>query len=241
LATSKRLCGGATFRRLLLGAAAILLGAMALSWTGSGAGLSLGALAVTGACLAWGIDNNLTRKLSGSDPVQIAMVKGLVAGVTNLAIGLALGGGFPAPALTLAAGALGFIGYGVSLVLFVVSLRHLGAARTGAYFSTAPFVGAVAAILLLRDPVTVQLAIAAVLMAVGVYLHLTEAHEHEHAHPLLEHEHRHTHDEHHHHEHAPEDPVGEPHSHWHRHERLTHKHPHYPDIHHRHDHKHEAA
>jgi hypothetical protein len=132
--------------------------------------------------------------------------------------------------------AVGFLGYGVSLVLFVLGLRHLGTARTAAYFSTAPFVGAVLAVAMLSDPLSLRLIGAGVLMAFGLYLHLRESHSHVHHHAAMEHEHRHTHDEHHQHEHGAGDPPGEPHSHRHRHEPMTHQHPHYPDLHHRHDH-----
>jgi drug/metabolite transporter (DMT)-like permease len=191
---------------------------------------------IAGACLAWGIDNNLTRKLSSADPVQSAMLKGLAAGTVNLVLALLQGAGLPPGGTVLAAGVVGFLGYGVSLVLFVLALRHLGSARTGAYFSLAPFVGAVLAVLMLGEPLTLQLLIAGGVMAVGLWLHLAERHEHEHRHAAMEHEHRHTHDEHHRHVHRPDDPSEEPHTHWHRHEPLRHKHPHYPDLHHRHEH-----
>ena len=223
-------------RRLLAGAAAILAGAAILAWQGGPQGLGWGGVAIAGACLAWGIDNNLTRKLSAADPVEIAMLKGLAAGGVNLALALVAGAALPAPGTIAAAALLGFFGYGVSLVLFVLGLRHLGAARTGAYFSTAPFLGALLAVLLLGEPLTVQLTAAGLLMAAGVYIHLTEAHEHEHTHEALEHAHRHVHDMHHQHEHGPGDPAGEPHAHPHRHLPLVHKHPHYPDLHHRHAH-----
>lgn len=225
-------------RRLLLGAAAILAGAALLSLHGGSGGIGLGALAIAGACLAWGVDNNLTGKLSAADPVQIAFIKGLAAGTMNLVLALAMGAQLPMIGVILAAAMIGFLGYGVSLVLFVLALRHLGTARTGAYFSTAPFFGAALAVLIFAEPVTVRLVAAGVLMAIGVYLHLTEAHDHEHAHRLLEHEHRHVHDAHHHHAHGPKDPLGEPHSHWHRHLPMIHKHPHYPDLHHRGGHGH---
>jgi len=223
-------------RRLLVGAAAILAGAGVLSWQGGPAGFGLGALLVAAACLAWGIDNNLTRKLSASDPIALALVKGAVAGTVNLALALAGGAAMPGPGLVAAAGVVGFLGYGVSLALFVLALRHLGAARSGAYFSTAPFVGAVLAIVVLGEAPTPALVAAGCLMALGVYLHLTEAHAHEHAHDALAHDHRHVHDEHHRHEHGPDVPAGEPHSHPHVHAPLTHRHPHYPDLHHRHRH-----
>ncbi len=124
----------------------------------------------------------------------------------------------------------------MSLVFFVLALRSLGSARTGAYFSTAPFVGAAASLLLFREQPSERFVAAAGLMALGVWLHLSERHQHKHTHEAIEHEHMHLHDEHHQHAHAAEDPPGEPHSHPHRHEPLTHTHVHYPDIHHRHGH-----
>lgn len=222
-------------RRLVLGAASILTGALLLSWEGR-ASFQWGALLIAGACLSWGIDNNLTRKLSSADPVQIAMLKGLVAGTVNIALALAQRTGTPRLAATIAIGIVGFFGYGISLMLFVLGLRHLGTARTGAYFSLAPFVGALLSVLLLHDPVSVRLFVAGSLMAFGLWLHLSERHEHEHRHEAMEHEHSHIHDEHHQHSHRPTDPPGEPHTHVHRHEPFIHRHPHYPDLHHRHDH-----
>jgi drug/metabolite transporter (DMT)-like permease len=223
-------------RRLLAGAAAILGGAVLLSWQGGPDEFGWGAAAIAGACLAWGLDNNLTRRLSAADPVQIAMIKGLAAGAVNLILALAAGAQLPSAVAIGGAALIGFIGYGISLVLFVLGLRHLGAARTGAYFATAPFIGALVAIALLGEAVTLQLILAGLLMAIGLYLHLAEAHEHEHRHEAFEHEHRHAHDAHHQHSHGPGDPEGEPHSHAHRHLPLVHKHPHYLDLHHRHGH-----
>jgi len=224
-------------RRIALGMAAITLGGLVLSWGGRlEVGVPWGVLAIAGACLAWGIDNNLTRRVSAGDPVQIALIKGLVAGAVNFTIALAMGAHVPAFSTVTMAALLGFFGYGVSLTLFVLALRHIGTARTGAYFSLAPFVGALISVLILRDSLTLQFLIAAVLMGIGVWLHLTERHAHEHRHDPLEHEHRHIHDEHHQHEHDDGAPLGEPHSHPHRHERMVHRHHHYPDIHHRHAH-----
>lgn len=222
-------------RRLLLGAFAILAGAVVLSWQGWGS-FDWGALLIAGACLCWGIDNNLTRRLSSADPVQIAMIKGLVAGSVNCGLAWALGAALPGAGVVAMTAVVGLLGYGVSVALFVLALRHLGAARTGAYFALAPFVGAVLAVGLLDEAVTWQLIMAGGLMAVGLWLHLTERHEHLHAHEVLEHDHLHRHDAHHQHGHGPTDPPGEPHSHWHRHEPLVHSHPHYPDLHHRHRH-----
>ena len=224
--------------RVALGMAAIVAGSVVLTWQGNLAMRGIiGPLAIAGACLAWGVDNNFTQKVSAGDPVQIAMLKGLIAGAVNLGIGLALGSRLPPMRVTADALVLGFLSYGLSLVLFVLALRRLGTARTGAYFSTAPFVGAIASLVLFRDSLTPSLAIAGICMAIGVWLHATERHEHEHLHEPFEHEHLHVHDAHHQHEHSADDPAGEPHSHAHRHERLAHAHAHYPDIHHRHAHE----
>lgn len=224
-------------RRVAVGMALLVLGAAVLAWSGQPTLSALtGPAAITGACFLWGVDNNLTRKVSLADPLEIVAWKGLVAGPTNLLIGFWAGGNLPAPDVIALAGIVGFLGYGVSLALFVLALRDLGTARAGAYFSTAPFIGAVVAIALLGDPWTLQITAAGMLMALGVWLHLTEHHEHTHEHDPLLHDHAHTHDEHHQHEHGPDDPAGEPHSHAHRHVWIRHAHPHVPDMHHVHRH-----
>ncbi|MEQ1902213.1 MAG: EamA family transporter [Devosia sp.] len=220
-------------RRLLLGAAAILAGALVVSFQG-GMTFDGGGLLVAAACLCWGIDNNLTRNISAADPLQITAIKGLVAGAVNLSLAALLRATWPDAACMTLAGLAGFVGIGLSLVLFVRALRQLGAARTSAYYSVAPFVGALAGLGLFGEPLTPQLVAAGVLMAFGVWLHVSERHVHEHVHPVLEHEHLHVHDIHHQHSH--EGPVTVPHSHPHRHEPMRHSHPHYPDLHHRHDH-----
>jgi drug/metabolite transporter (DMT)-like permease len=224
-------------RRIALGMLAIVAGAVTLNWAPVDARIDpWGAGAIALACLAWAIDNNLTRKISLADPVQIAAIKGAIAGPTALAIGLAAGGALPAAGGALAALATGFLGYGASLVLFILALRHLGTARAGAYFSTAPFVGAAVAVPLLGEPITTGLLLAGALMALGVWLHLSERHEHTHEHPELAHAHRHSHDEHHDHPHEPGVDPREPHSHFHVHRPLRHAHGHAPDSHHRHTH-----
>jgi drug/metabolite transporter (DMT)-like permease len=196
------------------------------------------AAAVLAACGLWALDNNFTRKVALADASWVACVKGSVAGTTNLLLAFALGASVPAWPLTLAAMAVGLLAYGVSLTLFVVGLRHLGASRAGAYFSVAPFVGAMVAVLLLGEPLSWPLAAAAVLMALGVWLHLTEQHGHMHDHAALEHEHAHTHDAHHQHAHDPAsgDVAPQRHTHRHQHTPLQHSHAHFPDAHHRHRH-----
>jgi drug/metabolite transporter (DMT)-like permease len=183
----------------------------------------------------WALDNNLTRHLSARNPFVIARLKGLCAGCTTLLAAVVLGYSLPATGAIGFALLLGAFSYGASLVLFVYALRHLGAARTGAFFGTAPFIGGTVALIVLAEPLTWTLGAAGVLMAVGVWLILREAHEHEHAHDDLCHEHLHTHDEHHRHEH-PECEDEERHSHEHAHRMLAHTHAHVPDLHHRHGH-----
>lgn len=214
---------------LLLGAGAMLV------WAPQAAvPVSLHALAVLAACLLWGLDNNLTRRISLADPYAIAMWKGLCAGVVNTAAGLLLAPATPGGSWLIALG-VGALGYGASLVLYVLAMRHLGAARTAAHFGTAPFFGAALSIVLLGEPVTTVLAAAFALTAAATWLLLSERHEHEHHHEALEHEHRHVHDLHHQHVHQGD--VGpEPHSHPHRHEPMRHEHPHFPDPHHGHRH-----
>lgn len=223
-------------RRVMLGMALIVCGGALLGWQGGSLAFSWPALAVAGACLCWGIDNNLTRKISAGDAVKIAAVKGLVAGAVNLGISLVLGAALPAPNAAAAAALLGLAGYGVSLALFVVALRHLGTARTGAYFSTAPFIGAALSFALLGESPDAAFWIAALLMGSGVALHLAERHEHAHTYERMTHVHAHVHDEHHRHRHDADADPGEPHVHSHEHEPVSHEHPHYPDIHHRHSH-----
>jgi drug/metabolite transporter (DMT)-like permease len=222
--------------RIAAGMLLITAGALVLAWPGAGVRLDKGALLVAGACLAWAVDNNLTRRVSGGDPVLIAALKGTAAGAVNLAIARAVGAELPAMSAAVGILLVGLLGYGLSLALFVLALRDLGAARTCAYFAIAPFVGALAAVAALGEPLTVQLDAGGVLMLAGVWLHVTEHHEHEHVHEGLEHDHLHRHDEHHQHSHDPGVSPAEPHSHPHVHAPLRHSHPHYPDLHHRHRH-----
>lgn len=225
-------------RRILLGLAAIVAGAVVLSVpTVVEFGSPLPALAVLAACLAWAVDNNLTRKVALNDTTWLAAVKGAVAGPANLVLGFLVGAQLPAPGAIGAAMAVGFVAYGVSLALFIFGMREVGAARAGAYFSVAPFFGAVLA-LTLGEAVSWPLALAGALMALGVWLHLTERHTHAHHHDPTTHDHWHTHDVHHQHTHVDGSAVGDGagHRHEHAHDALTHDHPHYPDAHHPHRH-----
>ena len=225
-------------RRIVWGMVAIVAGGVALGWQSdsSAQGTFIGPVLIALACLCWAIDNNLTRKVSASDALFIASLKGLLAGTVNTALAITMGAALPHFATLAATMAVGLLGYGTSLVLFVLALRGLGTARTGAYFSTAPFLGAVVAVSVFSETTSVAFWIAAALMGLGVWLHLTEHHAHEHLHDVQEHEHEHVHDAHHQHAHGFDGFETAQHSHRHTHFPIQHSHPHYPDIHHRHVH-----
>ena len=230
-------CRESTSRRLIIGMLANFAGGVVLAWSPQDVRLvSSGTLLVAAACVCWGIDNNLTRSLSALDPELLEAIKGLGAGATSLACAAALSQALPSLAGVLSAAAVGLLGYGISVALFIYGLSQLGTARTGAYFAVAPFVGAAVGNVVFREPVTWQIAVAATLMAIGLYLHLSEQHAHTHEHEPLEHEHSHRHDEHHAHSHTEELDESDEHSHVHRHALLAHRHRHFPDLHHRHRH-----
>ncbi len=222
-------------RRIAGGMIAIVAGAVVMSWPEDARfSTLLPALSVVGACLSWGIDNNLTCKVSHVDATWIASIKGFAAGSVNMCLAMILGADWPPLSSIMGILLVGCFSYGISLILFVVGLRHLGTARTGAYFSIAPFFGAALAIPLLGESVGPRFVIAGILMAFGIWLHLTERHEHAHSHEAIDHEHEHAHDDHHRHEHDDMNLIN--HNQRHCHPPLTHIHDHFPDTHHRHNH-----
>lgn len=225
-------------RRIVLGMAAIVAGGVVLSWPTDAKSYVgwTGPVFIGIACLCWAIDNNLTRQVSASDAVFIASSKGLVAGMMNTVLAFSLGVPLPSVLVGLGTMSIGLLGYGLSLVLFVLALRGLGAARTGAYFSIAPFIGAAVAVMVFGESTGLLFWVAAVLMGWGLWLHLSETHEHGHWHLPMTHDHPHRHDEHHQHEHDFYWSGSGPHRHRHMHTLVRHIHPHFPDIHHRHDH-----
>lgn len=216
----------------------VTIASIVLSWNMSGQwGISLGALGILGACVLWGIDNNLTRQISAKDPLIIVLIKGLGAGSFSLLLSLVLGHSLPRLEIILGALLLGSLSYGMSIVLFIHAMRGLGAARTSALFGTAPLVGVVLSVLLFHEPLTLLFAIGLLLMIAGAALLISEQHQHKHVHEALTHDHRHRHDDgHHNHDHPGMVSRNLTHSHSHTHERMEHEHPHLPDIHHRHSH-----
>jgi drug/metabolite transporter (DMT)-like permease len=231
LAFREHLSRGSAAAAVLVVAGAAVLGR---PWAGGLGGDLRGGLAIAGACLGWGIDNNLSQRLSLKDPRQIVLAKTLGAGTLMLALAKLLGQPLPPPATLAPALLLGALSYGASLLLDMHALRLLGAAREAAYFATAPFLGAALAVPLLGAAPGAGEIAAGALMIAGVALLARERHSHVHTHETIEHEHVHVHDEHHGHGHGG-DVVG-PHSHVHRHEPVTHEHAHVSDLHHRHRH-----
>lgn len=218
-----------------LGAAAVILGAAALTAGPSAIAVDpLGVLCIAGACAAWALDNNLSQRVAIRDPVAVARAKALTAGAFNVALGIAVGERFPSAAHVGGALGTGALGYGASIVLHLLAVRSLGAARQAAYFATAPFIGALVAMPVLGERLTAAHLASGALMGFGIAAIVRAHHAHTHVHEPEEHEHAHVHDEHH--RHAHEDAVAEPHSHLHRHAPLFHDHPHLPDPHHRHGH-----
>ena len=234
------LLAGVVFRehlggRVIVASIILATGGIVLGWPSGHLDLPLASLAVAGACLLWAIDNNLTRLIAEADAALVAQVKGLAAGTVNVALALAAGHAVPPPASIAISLVLGAVSYGTSLVLFILAMRGLGAARTGAYFALGPFFGALGGVVLLGEPLTGRLALTAALMAAGAWLLLRERHSHRHHHEAGTHTHRHVHDRHHQHEHQGwEGP--EPHLHPHPTGPLEHEHPHIHDRHHGHDH-----
>ncbi len=225
-------------RRAVLAIGVITVASILLSWNASGEwGMSLAALGILAACTLWGIDNNLTRNISAQDPVTIAMFKGFGAGLFSLSLALSLGNPLPSVGVAVSAMLIGTLSYGLSIVLFVLAMRGMGAARTGALFGTAPLAGVALSFVLFQESPAPLFIVAAPLMLLGMFLLLREDHNHSHVHEELEHEHCHTHFEAHHtHVHSPAVAASESHSHLHLHKRVVHTHCHMPDIHHRHLH-----
>jgi drug/metabolite transporter (DMT)-like permease len=221
--------------RELAGAAAVVAGSVLLGWGGGGAKADLlGTLAVAGATLGWALDNNLSQRLALRDPVAVVRVKTVVAGAVNVLLALLARERFPGAPAVAATLVTGFLGYGVSIVLHMLAIRELGAARQGTLFATAPFAGALAALPILGERLSPRQLVAGAVMAIGVAAMIRARHRHSHAHEPMEHEHLHVHDEHHRHPHEPA--ASGPHSHPHRHGPLVHEHEHTPDPHHRHGH-----
>ncbi len=196
-------------RKVGLGIIVVLVGSVLISWQPTAAGnVSLGALAIIAACLCWGLDNNLTQRVSARDPREVAGAKGLLAGTVNISIGILLGAPLPTVAWASTTLTVGFFTYGISLAFYVQSLRTLGAARTSAYFCIGPFVGAFVGLVLWHESPLSIFTMATISMVAGVFLLVSERHGHMHFHDSLIHSHRHIHDDHHHHTHSRSDSAG---------------------------------
>ncbi|MDT0165465.1 DMT family transporter [Actinotalea sp. AC32] len=221
-------------RHVVVGAGLVTAAGVVLVGPGATTDLRIGAALIAAACLCWAVDNSVTAELDELAPAHITLAKGLVAGGANTAIGLAVA---PVPSVGTVGAALlvGALGYGVSITLWVAGARDLGAARAQVVFATAPFLGALVAWTVLREPVTTTALVALVVAAAGVALVSRSDHEHEHEHEAVLHDHEHTHDDDHH-DHVHADGFTGRHQHPHEHAHVRHSHPHVPDLHHRHTH-----
>lgn len=223
-------------RRVWIAIAVMTAAAVILTWSSTGKwGISIGTAGIVAACLLWGADNNLTRMISLKDPLTITIVKGIGAGAVSLMISLWTSAAFPGVELMILALILGAFSYGISIVLFILSMRQLGAARTSAFFGSAPFIGAIISIVIFGESPAPQFYISLPVMIIGAILIIKEKHQHIHIHENIQHDHKHSHDDLHH-NHVHEDGFLGVHSHAHLHERIEHDHPHMPDTHHRHNH-----
>lgn len=207
---------------------------------------SPGALLILLACAAWGLENNCTRMLSLSDPIEIVMIKGFGSGIGALLVTVLTGHWQFDLGYGLMALLLGFVAYGLSIFFYIYAQRDLGAARTSAYYAAAPFIGVLASWIFLREPLTLNFGLGLLVMLIGTYFAVSEDHGHEHEHSALAHDHRHSHGpEELHHDHDHEHTEAERlaldakriHSHPHRHQPQVHKHAHWPDLHHQHSHE----
>lgn len=196
---------------------------------------SMGSIFVILACISWGFENNCTRMLSLKDPLQIVVIKGFGSGIGSLIICFVtreFSFNWVYIGLTLL---LGFVAYGLSIFLYIKAQRDLGAARTSAFYATAPFMGVLISWIVLKEPITTTFMAALAIMLTGTYFAVSEKHKHGHIHTVETHEHKHNHsDGHHLHEHSPA--ITGEHSHQHTHVKLEHEHGHLPDLHHRHLH-----
>jgi drug/metabolite transporter (DMT)-like permease len=223
-------------KRLWLALICVTIAGVLLSWNTEHNQFNIaGPLLVTLACIAWGVDNNLTRHIAEKDSTQIVMLKGLIAGTVSLSLAFLLGRGIAFNINILLALLLGAFSYGLSLVLFIQALKGLGASRTGVFYSFGPFIGAIASIIILKEWLGWVMFPAIALMILGVWLITREKHAHQHSHQPVIHNHSHRHDDLHH-EHTHPELVQGSHTHTHTHAALSHAHSHWPDTHHRHAH-----
>ncbi len=224
-------------RRVAVALSAMLVAGVLLTAdaAGTAAWNAVGALSIVGATLAWALDNSLTRPLTEHDPLSVVATKALVGAALTGGLALVRNEPWPGGGAAFVLLACGATGYGLSLRLYLLAQRRIGAARTASIFALAPFVGAAVAWVLGSRSGGGLTAVAAGLFAVGIFLHASERHRHSHRHEHIEHEHAHRHDDGHH-DHAHDRPIAGEHTHLHSHDAVEHDHEHAPDVHHAHGH-----
>ena len=223
-------------RRMWLAIILITASSVILSISDSGSmSFSIGSIFVLLACLSWGFENNCTRMLSLKDPLQIVVIKGFGSGLGSLIISIAIQESSWNWLYIFYTLLLGFVAYGMSIFLYIKAQRELGAARTSAFYATAPFIGVIISWIVLHESITTTFIIALIIMLIGTYFAVSENHKHRHRHFEVDHEHKHSHSDGHH-NHIHEQEIQGEHSHEHVHEIVEHSHSHLPDLHHKHSH-----
>ena len=221
-------------KRLWFAIVLVTIASIVLSVEGAGAFMfNRGSLFVLGACLCWGLENNCTRMLSNKNPSEIVVIKGIFSGLGSLVVAFIVGDKMPEVKWLACVLLLGFVAYGLSILFYIKAQKDLGAAKTSAYYSIAPFLGVAFGMLLLGERPRAQFYIAFVLMLISTYfmvkdtiaLQHTHEHEHthihEHSHGDYVHAHEHTHVHTHIHTHGEESE-----NHTHEHMLTEHNHAH---------------
>lgn len=221
-------------KRLWIAIVLVTVASIVLTFEGAGSfTFNIGSLFVFGACLCWGFENNCTKMISNKSSVEIVVIKGTFSGLGSLIVALMLGESFPAVFWIVCAMLLGFVAYGLSIHFYIMAQKNLGAAKTSAYYSVAPFLGVAFGMLLLGERPAIQFYLAFLLMIISTYFMIKDTielqhthvhdhvHTHEHCHGDVTHIHEHTHTHTHIHIHG-EDSE----NHEHDHKQMSHNHPH---------------
>lgn len=223
-------------RRLWIAIVLVTVASVILSFEGAGSfEFNTGSLFVFGACLCWGVENNCTRMISNKSSIEIVVIKGTFSGLGSLLVALMIGESIPAVPWIMCILLLGFVAYGLSIYFYVMAQKDLGAAKTSAYYSIAPFLGVAFGMLFLGERPAIQFYVALAVMIVSTYFMIkdtielqhthehTHTHTHEHSHGDTVHTHEHTHTHTHIHAHGED---SDNHEHKHEHLAMSHEHQH---------------
>lgn len=221
-------------KKLWIAIALVTIASVILSFEGTGSfEFNIGSLFVFGACLCWGIENNCTRMISNKSSIEIVVIKGTFSGLGSLIVALAIGESIPSILWMMCVLLLGFVAYGLSIYFYVMAQKDLGAAKTSAYYSIAPFLGVAFGMLILGERPEIQFYVALAVMIISTYFMIKDTielqhthehshtHTHEHSHGDIVHSHEHTHTHTHIHVHGADSD-----NHEHNHHTMSHEHSH---------------